>query len=420
MIASLLTTALLASSPVELHEESRNLFAIRVGRAETASNGTIEHALILVENGKITAIGEDLPVERGIPVYDRPDWVATPGWVVCSSRVGMDSRGGGGFEPQALASDELYARQDVWGEVLDEGVTTLGLRAPGGGITGQAVAIKPHGSTVSEMIVADRVYLDLSMRANASAKKALRDAFDKVDQHDEKVQKAREKWEKEVEKAKKKKKSKKDDDKDKKAEDEEEAKGPGPFVAPEPDPKIAPFIALREGTLSGVVSIARGADYLHLLDVVEDEDFAWSIRCSLRDDIDLWELTEQIGEDQVRAILTSRVTLRAATRRERNIPAEFQRAGGKLALLPNSDSASGFAGWRHDVGHLVRAGLDRDAAIRAMTLEPAEVLGLGERLGSLDVDKDANILFWDGDPFEPATRIQAVMLEGDLVKGELR
>jgi imidazolonepropionase-like amidohydrolase len=47
------------------------------------------------------------------------------------------------------------------------------------------------------------------------------------------------------------------------------------------------------------------------------------------------------------------------------------------------------------------------------------VLGLEERLGSLDVGKDANLILWSGDPLEPASRIQAVMLEGEFVSGEV-
>ncbi len=54
-----------------------------------------------------------------------------------------------------------------------------------------------------------------------------------------------------------------------------------------------------------------------------------------------------------------------------------------------------------------------------MTQEPADLLGVGERVGSLDSGKDANLLILNGDPFETSTRIQAVMLEGRIVFGEV-
>ncbi|MCB0913945.1 MAG: hypothetical protein KDB60_20250, partial [Propionibacteriaceae bacterium] len=107
------------------------LVAWRVGRAETVANGTIEHAVILVEDGKILAIGEDLPIERGVRIVDRPDWTVMPGLVNCYSRVGMDSEAGGGFNPSAEAVAELFPRQEIWRELLELGVTTLGLYPPG-------------------------------------------------------------------------------------------------------------------------------------------------------------------------------------------------------------------------------------------------------------------------------------------------
>ena len=75
VLALTLTSAL--SGPVAA-PATGELLAIRVGRAETIANGTLEHAVILVESGKIVAVGEDLAIERGIPILDRPDWVAGP------------------------------------------------------------------------------------------------------------------------------------------------------------------------------------------------------------------------------------------------------------------------------------------------------------------------------------------------------
>ena len=130
-------------------------------------------------------------------------------------------------------------------------------------------------------------------------------------------------------------------------------------------------------------------------------------------------MKEKIGERGLIAVLDPTITLQASTRRERNIPAEFSQAGARLALVPRSDNASGHELWLKHVGELIAAGLDRQAAVKAVTIEPAHVLGLGERLGSIDVGKDANLVFWNGDPFEAGTEVQAVMLEGDFVYGEV-
>ena len=386
------------------------LLAVRVGRAETVAHGTIEHAVILIENGKIVVVGQDLEIERGIPVLDRPDWVVIPGLVDCHSRVGMQGSGGSGSEPQVLASAELYPRQDEWREVLETGITTLGLYPNGRGIPGQAVAVRPAGETVEEMIVGDRAYLMIYLQSSSSSKKMLRDGFEDVDKYLEKEQKAFEKWEKAQEKKKKSKKD--DDDKDKDDEDDE-------YSPPEPDEDVVPFMQLREGTLSALIEISRASDWLHLLDAIGEEEFAWDLRVNLVDDIDLHYVIDAIGEHEKRIVVEPRITLMPHTRRERNLPAELLRAGAHVAFVPtNVSSETSRKNWRRDVAHVVASGLDAADALRAMTLVPAQVLRVDDRVGSIEAGKDANLVFLNGDPLEPATRVQAVMLEGEFVTGE--
>jgi len=405
MMLSTLLTGLLAlpgSLPVN------DVVALRVGRTETVSHGTLEHAVILVEDGKIVAIGEDLAVGRGIPILDCPDWVATPGLIDCSTRTGMTKRGSGAFLPQAQASKEIYARQDIWQDILETGVTTLGLAAVGNGIPGKTVAVRPKGDTPAEMILADDVYLTINIQSNATSKKMLRGAFEKLAKYDEKVEKAKAKWQKAKDKA----------DKKKKKEDKEKA-DPGPFVAPTPGPAEAVFLALRNKELSAMMRLRKSSDYLHMLDVIEDQDIDWFLHLSLRNDVDFYEIAERVGKQALRVVMPASITLMPNTRRERNIAADMQRAGAKLVLLPRADNLAFHRSWPQDVGLLIAQGLDRDAALAGMTLEAAHVLGLEERLGSLDVDKDANIVLWDGDPFEPETQIKAVLLEGEVVFGEV-
>jgi hypothetical protein len=393
-----------------------DLIAIRVGKAETVSQGTIEHAVILVEGGKIVTVGQDLPVDRGIPVLDRPEWTVMPGLVDAYSRQGMDSQGGSGSEPALLASGELHARNDIWKELLELGVTTLGLYPAGNGIPGQSVAIRPSGDKASEMIVRDHAYLKIVFSSDSGSKKSIRDGFEKVDKFEKKEAERREKWEKDQEKAKKKKKKKDDDEK---KEDESSGEDPGEFVPGQPDPDVKPFADLRSGALSALISIRTAGDLLHLLDAIDDEEFTWSLRVPMRDDVDLFEVLDKIGEAERRVVVEPRLTLHPNTRRDRNLPNELARAGARIVFVPRSDGLWSIRDWRVNVGEIVAAGLDRQTALRALTLEPAELLGLGERLGSLDAGKDANLLFLDGDPLEPATQIKAVMLEGRFVLGEV-
>lgn len=415
------------------------LVAIRARRAETVANGTLEHAVILVEDGKIAAIGQDLPVERGIRVVDLPDdWTVLPGLVNAYSRVGLDGEGYDDSHPEVKTSRLLYPESKEYEQVLELGVTTLGNYPAGNGIPGQAVAVRPKGETREDMVLVDPAYLKVLLRSNASSKKMLTDGFGKVDDYLEKERKNREKWEKDQEKKKKKKSSKKKDDeddekgsgddeekdedekdeKDEKA-DEEEADSPDEYVPLEPDPEVVPFMALRDGELGALIGITQAGDYEHLVDAIGDEEFRWDLRIPLRRNSDVFFVSEKIGARGCRVVMEPSITLQPGTMRQRNLPAEFLRAGAKLVLVPRADTVEGHEEWRENVGQIVAAGLEPQAALRAMTLEPAALLGLEERVGSLEVGKDANLLFVQGDPFEPASRVRAVMLEGELVHGDL-
>jgi hypothetical protein len=444
LIHLLLALAPAATAPADL-------LAIRVGRAETVSKGAIEHAVILVEGGKIVTIGEDLPIERGIPILDRPKWVVIPGLVNAYSRLGLDGEGGEDNAADVKASGELYPGAEEYEKVVEYGVTTLGFYPPGNGIPGQAVAARPRAKSAAEMVLRDPAYLKVVLRANAASKKALGEGFKKADEYVEKEKKAREKWEKDQEKKKKpaaaKKEEKKPDEKagEEKKDDpkpepkpepkpdakeepkKEEAPASDAYVPPEPDPKTKPFLDLRSGKLRAVVSVSGAGEYLHLVDAIGKETFSWDLRIPVSRELDIFYVLDKktydleadgIGDRKVRVIVEPTLTVHPGTMRTRNPAAELARAGAKLVLIPRNDSLPDHRMWLANVGEVIGAGLDRDVALRAMTLEPAAMLGVDDRLGSLEKGKDANLVFLDGDPFEPSTRIQAVMLEGGFVYGE--
>lgn len=419
---------------------------VRVGRAETVSKGVIEHAVIFVEDGKIAMIGEDLPVERGIPVIDRPEWIVVPGFVNCYSRLGCDSEGGDDMSPDVKASDELWPKHEDYAEVVKHGVTTLGLYPAGNGIPGLSVAVRTKAATREEMVVQDPGYLKVILRADSASKKRITDGFKKADEYDEKVKKAREKFEKDKEKKGAKKEEPKKEDKpeekkgaledpavqDPKPEDKKEEtpakEAKDGFVPPPPDPKSKAFVDLRAKNLRALVCVNSAAEYMHWLDALGKEDILWDLRCVINLESDYfyvtskkeWDLDQDgIGDKKLRVVMEPRLTMTPGTMRTRNLALEFANAGAKVVFIPRNDTIPDHRNWLANVGEMVTAGLKRDLALQAMTLGPAEVLGVEKRVGSLEKGKDANMVFLNGDPFEVTTRIQAVMLDGKLVYGEL-
>jgi imidazolonepropionase-like amidohydrolase len=64
--------------------------------------------------------------------------------------------------------------------------------------------------------------------------------------------------------------------------------------------------------------------------------------------------------------------------------------------------------------------MDRDAALRAVTLTPAEMLGVADTHGSLEIGKTANVVVWSGDPFEPLTSVEHVFIGGTEMPDDSR
>jgi imidazolonepropionase-like amidohydrolase len=96
----------------------------------------------------------------------------------------------------------------------------------------------------------------------------------------------------------------------------------------------------------------------------------------------------------------------------------------RVAKLANAGVTIAFASFasKTDAGDIrtsailaVRYGLDREAALRALTLTPAKMLGLGDRLGSIQKDRDADLVVLDGDPLEPTSQIDLVIVDGKIV-----
>ncbi len=403
-----------------------DLVAIKVGRAETVSHGVIEHAVILVEDGKIVTIGQDLPIERGIRVIDLESWIAMPGLVNPYSRIGLDSRAGDEFNPQISAFDDLYPTSEDYDKLLEYGVTTLGLYPAGRAVPGRAVVVRPGPDTAEAMLVARDAYLKVYFRSDSRSKKMVKDAFAKVDEYLEKEKKAKEKFDKEAsgKKPEVKPEEKKPDEKapaqdGEKKEEKKDDKAKKTYVPSEPDDKVKPFLDIVNGKLNALISIGQASDFLHLMDAIGERKLGFDLRIPMTREIDIYEVEKQIGERKCRIVMEPEITLTPGTMRMRNLAQEFSAAGSKIVFLPRGDTLTAHKTWLRNVGEVVAQGLPRETALRALTLEPAELMGVGARLGSLDKNKDANILFLNGDPFEPGTKIMAVMLEGRIVFGEV-
>jgi len=193
---------------------AEDITAIKADRVDTITSGLIENGIIVIRNGRITAIGNDIEIPEAADIIDLSDKTIFPGLVNPSSRIGLSPPPGGGTSsnPHLRVVDELYPHQDIYKHVLRTGFTTIGLvpgggggsgfivfsgfmmsfGSSGGGIAGQGAIIRPVGRKPEEMIVIESGLLMINFQANDRTKNVIESALDsakgKTSSKDPKVQ----------------------------------------------------------------------------------------------------------------------------------------------------------------------------------------------------------------------------------------
>jgi imidazolonepropionase-like amidohydrolase len=126
-------------------------------------------------------------------------------------------------------------------------------------------------------------------------------------------------------------------------------------------------------------------------------------------------VVNKLGERKATVLLQTGIGTLPYTVTRFNLSAELALAGCKIALLPGSSSESVLQQHRVQVAELVRSGLPREEALKAITLRPAEILGIDSRFGTIEKGKEGDLIFLDGDPLSPDTSVTRVMTFGEIV-----
>jgi hypothetical protein len=338
--------------------------AVRAARVVPVVGDPIENGVILIESGRVKALGADVAVPEGAEVIDAAGRSVYPGLVWPWVALGVSPAAGGtrpASNPKYKTADELYPHQDIYKQAARTGYTTFGLtcesRPPG--VVGQAALARTVAGDAESMLLSDRGPLVIEFRANTETIEALRNALDA-------------------------------------------GKGGGGEALV----KLA-----VQGEVPTLVSTSA-ADLPQLWKLLEPyKEMQSALIVSGQE---LLQLVEQLGKRKASVIVPAAIQYEPFTRNRVNTVRLLDEAGAKVACLPASAPWDGDA-VRFGLAELVRAGLDPKAALRSVTINPAEMLGLDYRLGSLEVGKDANLLIADGDLLEVKTRISRVLIEGTTV-----
>ncbi len=418
------------AQPRPTRPDAVSLYVIQGARIVTVSGQVIDDGTVVIENGIITAVGRNVEAPAGAWVIDGSGKTVYPGLIDALTTLGHESapeprsRGFGGNRPEidesthswgpedrpgtsswVTAAEDLIAGDDRFDEWRDRGFTTVLTTMDVGLVTGQA-AVLNLGSYVRprEMVVETPVAMRLKLRDRsytgypgsllgsfAYLKQLYYDAtyYGAVwdDYEADPTGKSRPEWDIALEPIRR------------------QLQEGWPVLFPANERKEV-VRAIATSAEMGVAPILYG-----LQGGYEAADLLAEAGVSAIVDVD-WPSAPRDGDPEaVPSLAQLRLWDRAPT-----TPATLANAGVRFAFASGgADDASGILDGARQA---VAQGLSEADAIRAFTLSPAEMFGVDDRLGSIEVGKIANLIMADGSIFQDGTKIETVFVDGEKFDAE--
>ncbi len=380
------------------------VLAITNGKVFTATGVNYDRATVLAENGKITAIGVDLPVPEGAQVIDAAGCWVTPGFVEPHTHISLmgEPRSRGGFGDVNETIDPVTSQVraiDAFDpcnmalEVVRRGGFTTCCVLPGSAnvIGGEGFAFKnAPKETIDEMVLPGTRVMKFAMGENP------RGAYQsgKIKTRMGTAAILRETLFKAKEYA--------------------DAKANGEKV--KFDMKLEALVPVVRGEMKCRFHCHRSDDIATVLRVAEE----FHLNIALEHATEGFKLADKLAEKGI--ICTIGPLVSGPYKQEvweRNLmtPARLVKAGVTVCLTEDSASLTKLLPMH--IGLCIRSGLSWEDALKAITVNPAKLLGVDDRLGTLEVGKDADVAVWDGDPFCNYTNCLHTVVDGEVFTHDL-
>lgn len=416
------------------------IVVIKAGRVITASGEEFSPGIIVIEDGIITAVGSNIEFPPSAKIIKATRETVVPGFIHPRTRYGLDRYSRSGVNGDKNASSEIYLSWMDFSDLVHTGYTTVCFIPPGKDITGMASVYHTAGPDDTKLLKED-AYLNVVSRWLSNDKKTIRNALKKAKEEIEKVEKARKEWEEKQKKKKEEGENKKeekveedddkkekssppdqfdnDEDQDKPVEKkEDEPKEDEEFKPPTIEPKYQPLADLiqqKEGA-SMMIQLTKASDLHHLQDILKPYDnIKHSLYLATSRTTDYQYVVDALGKQKASVVIRPWIHYLSLTTFRYNLAAKLIEAGCEVSIIPWLDTRSELHNVRTRLSDLIRAGLSRENALKTLTLYPARVIGMGDRLGSIEKDKEADLTFFNGDPLDPHTKINRVMIHGEMI-----
>ncbi len=394
----------------EQQTSEKPMLAVRAGKILTASQGQIDNGLILITGSKITYVGPPKDLPQGTTVIDAGNSFVVPGMIDIHSHLGLhaDSEPVGLDRAAATAgptSDRLSLvsivnaiapTDEAFGQVMRRGVTSV-LLAPAatGLVSGNAALIKTAGDSVKDMVIKEYAAVKFSMLGDgqrlAQAWQA-RDLLKRAKEYAEKW----DKYEREHEEYEHRKAGAKND----------EVKEP---ERPGRDANLELLRNLFQRKMPAMVHARRADEIRNALQVFRDQ---YNLDVVILGGQDSFRVVQELKEHRAGVAIGPDIIQYEKGRPINNADILTRNA------LPVAFHTSGTSATQYlpvSAAYAVRYGMDKNQAFRAITSYPARMLNVDDRIGSIDVGKDADLVILSGEPLDFTSRVEKVIVNGKVV-----
>ncbi|MDE2980503.1 MAG: amidohydrolase family protein [Gemmatimonadota bacterium] len=379
--------------------------ALQGATIHTVTSGVIENGTILLEDGLITAIGTDVDIPAGTRVVDATGKHIYPGLIDAFSTVGIAEIGAvgvsndvnelGDFNPNVRADVAVNAESRHIGTTRSAGVLTT-LTTPGGGlVSGMSSALALEGWSWEEMSMQSAAALNVNWPNPNPRRFRGFGGFGFGPQREDPPS-----YEEQVEQLK---------DFFAEARAYRDAVAAGAEVRS--DSRYAAMIPVIDGVLPVVVAADGAAQINDAITWAQEED----LRIVIRGGRDAIHVADRLVAEDIPVILTS--TMAAPGRAYEgydgtySMPARLHEAGVRFAISGGSGSLYSNR-LPFEAGVAVAFGLPEEEALKAVTINPAQFLGLDDRIGSLEPGKQATFLITTGTPLDMTSDIEQAYIQG--------
>ena len=381
-------------------DKKNGIIVIKGGTIHTITKGVIHQGMILIEDGKILKVGQNLIPPEGAFVLDAKDKWIMPGFIVSQSyTIGMGAPVRDDRNPKLVNYLDPYSLDLRL--CLASGITAyspfflIGTGPMRKNYSFVNAVIKPTYMSLEDMLIKQPAYLFIDMaRLKPSEKNELRGFFQQARDHIE-------------------------EENDYEA-NKEIKKGKTPVASPQ----IAHYVAVLKGELPVRFDADRKKDILKIFAFVDE----FNVRAQIVGAGEGWLLPEEIGRRNISTILQPEAFIPpdpyAIPSNGSNIQnAKIQKENGiKFAVLnsypyirPGGTIGTDLMTFPLAGAYAIRGGLDEKDALKAITLWPAELLGISHRVGSIEEGKDADIIILDGNPFDYRTYVDYTLINGKIL-----